>query len=190
MKWKDVYNKCNNSEYSQLININEPVKLEANFKKFFHTYKIAVIVFLVITVTLTFLTYKFNIKAFLACAFVFIVAFLILIYYRTYKILIKNDKIMIKAQLDDIKINCDDLVTLFLSRKKMLLFIIIPINIYFINIVYSKENKLKIISLPTTMNDKEDVYKFFKHFEFKKIEVDKNDANKNKAKSNGNKNKD
>ena len=96
---------------------------------------------------------------------------------------------MIKAQLNDIKINCDDLVTLFLSRKKMLLFII-PINIYFINIVYSKENKLKIISLPTTMNDKEDVYKFFKHFEFKKIEVDKNDANKNKAKSNWNKNKD
>lgn len=35
MKWKDVYNKCNNSEYSQLININEPAKLEANFKKFF-----------------------------------------------------------------------------------------------------------------------------------------------------------
>ena len=97
---------------------------------------------------------------------------------------------MIKAQLNDIKINCDDLVTLFLSRKKMLLFIVIPINIYFINIVYSKENKLKIISLPTTMNDKEDVYKFFKHFEFKKIEVDKNDVNKNKVKSNGNKNKD
>ena len=35
MKWKDVYNKCNNREYSQLININEPAKLEANFKKFF-----------------------------------------------------------------------------------------------------------------------------------------------------------
>ena len=65
----------------------------------------------------------------------------------------------------------------------MFLFIIIPINVYYINIVYSKGQKLNIITLSTTMNKKEDVYKFFKHFEFRKIEV-----NKNKVKSNENKN--
>ena len=183
MKWKDVYNKSNNSEYTQLININEPIKLEANFKKFFSTYKVLIIITLVAFIILTFITYKFNIKAFFSCSFVFAIAILLLIYYKSYKILVKDNKMKITVQINDFEINCDDLVTLFLSRKKMFLFIIIPINVYYINIVYSKGQKLNIITLSTTMNKKEDVYKFFKHFEFRKIEV-----NKNKVKSNENKN--
>ena len=184
MKWKDIYNKCNNREYSQLININEPAKLEANFKKFFLKNNIIIMIILIAFVVLAFLTYKFNIKTFLACTFVFTITILLLIYYRSYKILVKGNKMKITVQFNDIEINCDDLVTLFLSRKKLLLFIIIPINVYYINIVYSKKQKLNIITLPTTMNYNEDVYNFLKHFEFRKIEV-----NKNNVKSNENKNK-
>lgn len=171
MKWKDVYNKSNNSEYTQLININEPVKLEANFKNFFSTYKVLIIIILIAFIVLTFITYKFNIKTIFACTFVFFIAILLLIYYRSYKILVKDNKMKIKVQLNDIEINCDDLVTLFLSKKKLFLFIIIPINTYYVNIVYSKEKKLNIITLPTTMNRKEDVYNFLKHFEFRRIEL-------------------
>lgn len=173
MKWKDVYNKSNNSEYTQLININDPIKLEANFKKFLSTYKVLIIITLVAFIILAFITYKFNIKAFLSCSFVFVIAILLLIYYKSYKILVKDNKMKINVQLNDIEINCDDLVTLFLSRKKLFLFIIIPINVYYINIVYSKEQKLNIITLSTTMNKKEDVYNFFRHFDFSKIDINK-----------------
>ena len=84
MKWKDVYNKCNNSEYSQLININEPAELEANFKKFFLKYKIIIMIILIAFVVLAFLTYKFNIKTFFFFIFVFTITFFLLIYFIFY----------------------------------------------------------------------------------------------------------
>ena len=140
MKWKDVYNKFNNSEYSQLININEPAILEANFKKFFLKYKIIIMIILIAFVVLAFLTYKFNIKTFLACTFVFTITILLLIYYRSYKILVKDNKMKITMQLNDIEINCDDLLTLFLFRKNCF-YLLSSQLMYYINIVYSKEIK-------------------------------------------------
>ena len=86
MKWKEVYNKSNNSEYTQLINIKEPVKLEANFKKFFSSYKVIIILILIAFIVLSFMTFKLNIKTILACAFVLTISVLISIYYRSYKI--------------------------------------------------------------------------------------------------------
>ena len=184
MNWKEVYEKCNHTEYSQLIEIREPVKIEGNFKKFFSAHKIGIIIFLIAFIVLSFITYKLEWKSFLAVAFVLLIAILFLVFYNSYRITIRKNKLMIRAELNDIEINTDDLVTIYLSKKKVFLFIIIPINVYYINIVYAKHNQsnprastsngvqpsFNIITLPTIMNEKEDVVRFFKHFSFRKIE--------------------
>lgn len=174
MKWKDVYNKSNNSEKTQLININEPIKLEASFKKFLQSYKLVVTIVLIAFLIIAFVICKFNVKSFITCVLILFIAILISIYYNSYKVVIKDNKMKIKAQLNNIEINCDNLVTIFLSRKNVFLFIIVPINIYYINIVHYEEQKLNIITLPTIMNIKEEVYKFFKHLEFVKINANNN----------------
>lgn len=185
MKWKEVYQKCNHTEYSQLIDIREPVILVGNLKKFFYTHKIGILIFLIAFVVLSFVTYKIEWKSFLTIACVFLIALLILVYYNSYKITIKKNKLVVRAELDDIEINTDDLVTIYLSKKKVFLFII-PIYVYYINIIYvkniqennnknlilnEKQSKFNIITLTTVMNQKEDVYKFFRHFKFQKIET-------------------
>lgn len=177
MKWKDVYNKCNNTEASQLIDFREPAKIEANIKKFYESYKIAIILFLILFVVLAFTTYKFNAKTFLACVIVLLIAMLFVVYYNSYSLLIKNNKLKIKIQFNDIELNCDDLVTLFISRKKVFIFIVIPMYVYYVNIIYCKGENFNIITLPTVMCKKEDIYKFFKHFTFQKLEPKKRAKN-------------
>lgn len=173
MRWKDIYEKSNHTEYSQLIELNEPVKLEGNFSKFFSEHKIFIIIFVILFVVLSFATYKLDLKTFFAIAFVICIVIMFLLYYNSYKLSIRKNILTLKAQLNDIKVDCDNLVTIYLSKKKVFLFIIIPINVYYINIIYEKENskntKFNIITLPTIMNKKEDVYKFFKHFKFNQI---------------------
>ena len=96
--------------------------------------------------------------------------FIALIYYNTYRLDIKKDRLKLEITLKSYSIKIDDIVNIYIERKRNFIMLFIPMPYYYINVLYLENEQVKGFSLSTIMVKKEDIKKFFKHFEFQKIE--------------------
>lgn len=182
MTWKEVYEKSNHSEYTNLIDIKQPAVLIGNYKKFFKSYKYVILFICILFLILLFLVFKTNVKAIFASIVIILFFISTFIYYNYLKISIKSDKMKINIELKKYEIDINNLITIFLTSKKNYMLLFFPINIYYINIIYKENNGMQIMTLPTIMLYKEDVYKFFKNFKFNNFEKEAKEIIRNKNK--------
>lgn len=166
MKWKEIYNKCNNNEYCAITEIKQPNVLKSNFSNFLDKYSIVILVLTITLAILTFVSSNFNLQVLGACFVVLLLMLIALIYYNTYKIELKNDYLYLNIMFKEIKIKQDCLANIYLSRHRSFMFIFIPFYYYTINIVFAEGEKMKEYSVSTIMLKKGDVTKFFNRFKF------------------------
>ena len=60
MKWKDIYNECNNKLYCHITDIQGTPTLHANFKIFVKNNKLKMLIFTIVFLVLLFYAYKLN----------------------------------------------------------------------------------------------------------------------------------
>lgn len=176
MKWKDLYKKCNSKKYSVITNIKQPATLIANFSNFVNKYKIILIctftIFIIIALTML------NLKLWLCCLCIILFLFISLIYYNTFKIEFKKDLININIMFREITLKQDDIINIYISRQKSYIFLVVPFYYYSINLLYNENNRVNGYTFSTIMAKKEDILKFFQHFKFKVLEVQKEEEKK------------
>ena len=166
MNWKELYKNCNNKKYSAVTNIKQPAVLKSTFSIFLDKYKYAILISTILLAVLVLMTYRLNFQVFLCILAILALLIVALIYYNTYKVEIKNDKLFINIMFRKIEISINDLATIYISKQESNLLAIVPFNYYSINIVYSDNNEIKGYSLSTTTARKNDIKKFFEKYEF------------------------
>ena len=180
MKWKEIYEKSNNKKYAQIVDIDEPLKLKSNIKNFIANSKVYIILSLIIFISFTIIAYKGNIQAILATFFVLLILVILMIYNHTYIIETKNDKLIAVIDLKKIEIDYENLINIFMSRKRRRLLFVIPIYTYNINIIFIDGEEQMIMTLSTFMTRKKDVYNLFKKIKVQVLPQQREEAIKNK----------
>lgn len=170
MRWKELYNTCNNDVNKIVTKINQPARIKSNANNFINKYKWMLLFGTISFTTLILYTFKLNVQLILASYGIMLVLLILLIYYNTFKIDIDKDMLKIDITMKQYSININEIVNIYIERKRSFIFLLIPYHYYFINILYLENKKVKGFSLSTVMLKKDDIQKFFKHFEFKNIE--------------------
>ncbi|MBR3324675.1 MAG: hypothetical protein IKG14_01320 [Clostridia bacterium] len=184
MNWKEIYNKCNHKKYSIITNIEQPVMIKSNISNFLDKYKWYLLIGTIIIITALLITLKFNIKLIIGCLGIAVFLLISLIYYNTFKLIIKDDKLKINIMFKEITLKKDDLLTVYIERQKSRILLFIPFYFYSINILYNDKGSVAGYSLSTIMLKKKDVLNFFKHFEFNILKEQKEEDKKEQTYNN------
>lgn len=175
MRWSEIYSKCSNKKYSQINNIKGELKLQSNIKNFITENKLYVIITALVVIGLILYTSKLNISIILASIGMLLVLLFFMAYYSTYKIISKGTTMVIKANMNETRIEYNDLINIFLDKKRDNVFLFIPFYIYTLNIVFYQGDTQMIMTLPTMMLRKNDVMKFFKNLNIEVLEQQKDE---------------
>ena len=178
MKWREIYNKCNSKKYSLITNIEQPVMLKSNFANFLDKYKWGLLIGILAFILFLIATLQFNIKILLCCLAITVFLLISLIYYNTFKLIIKDDKLVINIMFREITLKREDLLTVYIEKQKSRILLIIPTFFYSINILYKDNDSVNGYSLSTIMLKKKDVINFFNHFEFNVLKKQKEEDKK------------
>ena len=181
MKWREIYNKCNSKKYSLITNIEQPVTLKSNFANFLDKYKWGLLIGFLALIVFLITTLQFNIKILLCFLVIAVFLLISLIYYNTFKLIIKDDKLIINIMFREITLKREDLLTVYIERQKSRILLIIPTFFYSINILYKDKDNVNGYSLSTIMLKKKDVLNFFNHFEFNVLKKQKEEDKKEEA---------
>ena len=165
LTWKDVYNKCNHHEMSQVTQVYKTVKLKSNFKNLLKNYGTLILIIFVIILAILLITFWKSINIMLL-ALLFLVALMIFaVIYATYSIDLKQDGVYFKANFQKTYIPYKKLIGIYLE-KKYKRFFFVPVYYYSLKITeYVDKEKMNIYSFPTIMLNKKALINFFESFD-------------------------
>lgn len=166
MKWSELYKRCNNKLYSQIVEIKDNPSLHSNFKVFVKSNKYAIIIFTILFLLLVIYSFKLNIGIIATAMLMLFVLVFGMIYYNTYTIEGKDEKLICNVDFKEISINYSDLINIYMSRKNSKMTILFPLYMYSINFIFWKDGQQVCMTLSTIMTNKEELSKFFDNFEF------------------------
>lgn len=178
MNWKEIYKKCNSKKFSLITDIKQPAILKSTFSTFLNKYKWGIIAGLLLTLLVIVFNLHLNVKILVGFVVMMLILLIGLIYYNTFKLEIKGDQLTLTIMLREITIKKEDLLTIYLEQQKSYIFLIIPFYYYSINILYNNNERVAGYALSTIMTNKTEVLNFFKHFEFKVLEKQKEEDEK------------
>lgn len=170
MSWKDIYNKCNSRDLSRITVIKDNIELNSSVKNFNleNGYKLLIITLLIIAVLLIGFWSKPIIILYTMLIYVFslVLGFI----YNIYKIKIDSDGLFFKSFFRKEKIELDNLITIYIEKRRSFFFVI-PVYSYNLNIIYVEKEQIKYISLSTLMLKKKSVLNMFDKLEFEEIKI-------------------
>lgn len=178
LTWKNIYQKCNHSRFSQVTNVLETAKVKSNVGNLIKSHgKIILLIFLAILLFMG-VTFWNNINI-LFYAMLLVVALCILaIIYGTYYINLEEKGIKFKINFQENMIPYNKLIGIYLTKKKKRFFFI-PIYYYALEITeYVDKEKMNIYSFPTIMLNKKELINFFNAFEVNVIKSEEEEEEK------------
>ena len=178
LTWKEVYQKCNHSRFSQVTNVLKTAEIESNFRNLLKNYgKIIFIAFIVIMVFLI-ATFWNNLTILLYAVLLLFALCTFAIIYGTYYVKLEEDGVRFKINFQENKIPYNKLIGIYLTKKKKRFFFV-PVYYYALEITeYVDKEKMNIYSFPTIMLNKKEVVKFFNSFEVKVIKSEEEEEKK------------
>ena len=178
LTWKEVYQKCNHSRFSQVTNVLKTAEIESNFRNLLKNYgKIILIAFIVIMVFLI-ATFWNNLTILLYAVLLLFALCTFAIIYGTYYVKLEEDGVRFKINFLENKIPYNKLIGIYLTKKKKRFFFV-PVYYYALEITeYVDKEKMNIYSFPTIMLNKKEVVKFFNSFEVKLIKSEEEEEKK------------
>ena len=86
LSMKEIYNKCNHNQYSQIVDIKENSEIKSNYKYFIYNHKIAIIVVFLVLIALFIYLFRNNPILILYCFILIFAFFLFSLYNCTYRL--------------------------------------------------------------------------------------------------------
>lgn len=169
---KELYEKTKFRKYREVEKIEKDIILKSRLKKFLDKYK--KILFIVLFIILILLISAFYSKPdILALTFLMLIIILFLaIYYNTFTVICKNNKMIIKMNMQEIEIDYLKIKNVYLENKKYRIFIKKRNNFSLVILYKTPNENISNINLPTIFLNENDLDKFLKVFRLKEQKSD------------------
>lgn len=169
---KELYEKTKFRKYREVEKIEKDIILKSRLKKFLDKYK--KILFIVLFIILILLISAFYSKPdILALTFLMLIIILFLaIYYNTFTVICKNNKMIIKMNMQEIEIDYLKIKNVYLENKKYRIFIKKRNNFSLVILYKAPNGNISNINLPTIFLNENDLDKFLKVFRLKEQKSD------------------
>lgn len=167
MKWNDLYEKNKYRKSREIENVKNDIILKAKLKNFINKYSKFIYICLLVISILLFLSFYSNINALVTTFFMFLLILFCAIYFNTFTIICKNNKVIVKLNNQKIEIRYSDLKNIYIDKKQTRIFIKRR-DSFFLTILYKTSNSnVSNIELPIVFLNEKDVQKFLNSFEVK-----------------------
>ena len=165
---KSLYNDLNHSYNSQIVDVTKKTKMTSNIGNFLMKYKTIAIIAAIIYIALVLLAFHQSPKLILYSILLAVFLIVLMTINSTYKLE------LLDKGLNLTQLATKELFTITLMRDKTRLFLI-PINIYKMIIVTTKDEAIRTIELPIIMLRPKQLRDFMNSFEF---EIDEKEEEK------------
>lgn len=167
MKWNELYekNKCRKSR--EIENVKNDCILKARLKNFTNKYTKILYVTLFIILVLLIWVFRTNINALLLTFLMLILILSFTIYFNTFTIICKNNKMIIKSNNQKVEIAYSNLRNIYIDKKQTRIFIKKRDSFYLMILYKAPNNNISNMELPTLFLNKKDAQKFLDSFEIK-----------------------
>lgn len=167
MKWNELYekNKCRKSR--EIENVKNAYILKARLKNFTNKYAKILYVTLFIISVLLILAFHTNINALLLTFLMLIVILFFTIYFNTFTIICKNNKMIIKSNGQKVEIAYSNLKNIYIDKKQTRIFIKKRDSFSLMILYKAHNNNISNMELPTLFLNQKEVQKFLDSFEIK-----------------------
>lgn len=169
MKWNEIYekNKCRKSR--EIEAVKKDIILKAKLKNFINEYSKFIYITLLIISVLLIISFYSNIKALITTFLMLIIIVLCTIYFNTFTIICKNNKMIVKQNNQKLQIDYSNLKNIYIEKKQSRIFLK-KINDFSLMILYkAPNNNISNIQLPTLFLNKKDIQRFLDIFEIKQV---------------------
>lgn len=172
MNFEELYEKNKFRKYREIEKVENDIVLKARVKNFIDKYKRILIIVLCIISVLIVLAFhsKLNVLTLVFSMLVFIL--LSAVYFNTYTVICKNNKMIIKMNMEEIEIEYSKLKNVYIENKKTRIFIKKRNNFLLIILYKAPNGHISNIHLPTMFLSKKATDKFLNNF---KVKEEKND---------------
>ena len=162
---KNLYNELNHSYNSQIIDVTNKTKITSNIGNFIMKYKAITIILTIIYLTLVIIAFHKSPKLIFYSILLALFIIASMTINSTYKLELLEKGLNLSRLATKELIPYEELFTITLMRNKSRLFLI-PINIYKMIIVTTKDEKIRTIELPLIMLRPKQLRDFMNSFEF------------------------
>lgn len=174
MKWIELYEKNKFRKFREIDGIKNDIVLKARYQDYVKShYKILITIICIILILLV-LTFYSNPKLLFLTLFMFALILLLSVYFNTFTIICKNNKMIVKTNMQKVEIEYPKLKHVYIANRKSRIFI--KKRDYFsLIILYQTPNKnIGNIELQTLFLNIKDTEKFLKTFILKEEKSNNN----------------
>lgn len=160
----ELYEKNKYRKFSEIEEVEKDIVLKSRVKNFINRYKKILLIAILIILVLIIATFHSTPKTLLLVICMYILMLFSIIYFNTYSIICKNNKMTIKMNMQKIEINYHDLKNVYIENKQSRIFFK-KRNNYSLIILYKAPNgNISTIELPLMFINKKDLNKFLENF--------------------------
>lgn len=182
MKWKEIYNKCNHKMYCRITEIKKSISINSNFRKYYNNNKVLFIIIVLVMFALVCIAFHSSFMQFIVAIVFILFIFILFFYNNTYNIKFDNEGIKINYGTNKYEILFDNLLNMYLDKHRSKYFVFI--SEYTINIIFKQDNEQMILSLPTYLLSKNDVFTIMNNCEYVELKQQAELEKKNKEHKN------
>lgn len=172
MKLNELYEKNKFRKYREIEKVENDAILKARVKNFIDKYKTILIIVLCIISILLIVTFHSKLNILALTFLMFIITLFLGVYYNTFTIICKNNKMLIKMNMQEIEIEYSKLKNVYIENKKTRIFIKKRDNFMLVILYKTPNGNISNIHLPTMFLTKKDTSKFLKTFKVKEAKSD------------------
>lgn len=160
----ELYEKNKHRKFSEIEEVEKDIVLKSRVKNFINRYKKILLIAILTILVLIIVTFHSTPKTLLLVICMYILMLFSIIYFNTYSIICKNNKMTIKINMQEIQIEYYNLKNVYIENKKTRIFFK-KRNNYSLIILYKAPNgNISNIELPLMFLNKSDLNKFLKNF--------------------------
>lgn len=172
MSFRELYEKNKFRKYREIEKIENDVVLKARVKNFIDRYKKVLIIALCIISILIIVAFHSKLNVLVLTFSMLALILLLSVYFNTFTIICKNNKMVIKMNMQEIEIEYSKLKNVYIENKKTRIFIK-KRDIFLLVVLYKAPNgNISNIYLPTLFLSKKETNKFLKTFKVKEEKSD------------------
>lgn len=173
----ELYEKNKYRKFSEIEEVTKNIQLKAEVKNFINRHKKILLIILLAISILIIVTFHSTPKTLLLVFCMYILIILCIIYFNTFTIICKNNKMTIRINMQEIEINYNDLKNIYIENKQSRIFFKKRNNYLLIILYKAPNNNISTLELPLMFINKKDLNKFLENF------IVKNEKSNNVAKA-------
>lgn len=169
MKWNELYEKNRSRRSREIDKVKNDCILKARPKNFINKYSKLLYTILLIISALLILSFHSNIRALLLTFVMLILILLFTMYFNTFTINCKNNKMIVRTNNQKVEIEYANLKNIYIEKRQNRIFIKKKDSFFLMILYKTPNNNIGNIALPILLLNEKDVQKFLNSFELKEV---------------------